>query len=291
MKLKHPASAGTLPKTSGEPPFPVEQCDALFAAILVHDDIDLAAELPDTIHLQYSQDQFTQCYRICLQLWQEGVDRKFLIRVAQELYRHPRLDPETQLTFKYMRAKFKHLRFAYMTFDKRHCYPPEFHRVIRKMGNLQDAVKHEQIAEVRRNAIFLRLLSINFVYAYSTWKIRHFKPTTTATFRDYVNNEIDFIRQHLLEDKVTGRVFHEIRKVISRQVALYDNLKILYPSSYHRDISAYFSTINGLMGNMHDELVTRHFDDAQDYESHSFEVPAQIRQRLLAVTQKYQQPQ
>lgn len=290
MKSKHHGSAGNSRETSAEPPFSVAQCDALFAAILVHDDIDLAAELPDSIDLNYSQEQFTRCYQICLQLWQQGVDRKFLIRVAEHARRHRSLDPQTQLTFRNMRAKFKHLRFANMTFDKRHCYPPEFHRIIRKMGNLQDALKHEQYAEVGRNAIFLRLLAINFVYTYSTWKITHFKPTTAAAFRAYVNGEIDFIRQHLAEDRVTGRVFHDMRKVISRQVALYDNLKILYPSAYHRAVSAYLSTINGLMGNMHDELVTAHFDDEQDYESHTIEVPAPIKQRLTALTRKYQHP-
>ena len=82
-----------------------------------------------------------------------------------------------------------------------------------------------------------------------------------------------------------------MRKVISRQVALYDNLKILYPTAYHQKMSRYLSTINGLMGSMHDELIARHFDDSQDYESYNFEVPAQIRQRLVALTEKYQNPQ
>lgn len=274
----------------GEPRFSAEQCDALFAAILVHDDIDLAAELPDAIHLDYSEHQFARCYQICLQLWQEGVDRKFLMRVARDLRRHHHLDPEDQVAFKHMRAKFKHLRFAYMAFDKRHSYPAEFHRIIRKMGNLQDAFKHGKHAYMERSAFYIRLLTINFVYAFSTWKIQHLQPTTTDAFRDYVNNEIHFIRQGLAGEDVTGRVFHEMRKVISRQVALYDNLKILYPSPYHRDISAYFSTINGLMGNMHDELISKHFDETQDYESHTFKVPAQIRERLTALTLKYEQP-
>jgi hypothetical protein len=256
----------------------------------VHDDIDLSAELPETIHLEYSQHQFTQCYRICLQLWQEGVDRRFLSRVAGQLYRHSNMDAETQLAFKSMRAKFKHLRFAYMTFDASHCYPPEFHRIIRKMGNLQDAFKYEQPYKLRRSAIYLRLLSINFVYAFSTWKIRHFHPSTTEAFCNYINNEIHFIRMNLVEEKVTGRVFHEMRKVISRQVALYDNLKVLYPSDYHQSISRYLSTINGLMGGMHDELVAKHFDDAQDYESYAITVPDEIRQRLMALTERYEQP-
>ncbi len=290
MKLKHHANGDNNKEAIEEPGFPEEQCNALFAAILIHDDIDLAAELPDTIHLEYSQHQFTQCYRICFKLWQEGVDRKLLGRVAEQFYWHRCLDPEAQLAFKNMRAKFKHLRFAYMTFDASHCYPHEFHRIIVKMGNLQDAFKHDKSSDMRRSAVFLRLLSINFVYAFSTWKIRRFRPTTNDSFRDYVNNEIHFVRLNLVEEKVTGRVFHEMRKVISRQVALYDNLKILYPSTYHQELSRYLSTINGLMGSMHDELIAKHFDDSQDYEAYTFEVPAQIRQRLIALTEKYEHP-
>lgn len=290
MKLKHRTDADINKEAIEEPRFTEEQCNALFAAILVHDDIDLAAELPDTIHLKYSQHELSQCYRICFQLWQEGVDRRLLGRVAEQFYWHRGLDPQMQLAFKNMRAKFKHLRFAYMTFDASHRYPHEFHRIIVKMGNIQDAFKHDRASDMRRSAVFLRLLSINFVYALSTWKIRRFQPTTNESFRDHVNNEIDFLRLNLVEGKVTGRVFHEMRKVISRQVALYDNLKILYPSTYHQQLSRYLSTINGLMGSMHDELIARHFDESQDYESYVFEVPAKIKQRLIALTEKYQNP-
>ena len=143
---------------------------------------------------------------------------------------------------------------------------------------------------MRRSAFFLRLLTINFAYAYSTCKIKLFRPTTTDAFRDYVNSEIDFLRLNLLKEKVTGKVFHEMRKVISRQVALYDNLKILYPSPYHHGISRYLSTINGLMGGIHDELIAKHFDETQDYESYTFEVPQNIRRLLTALTEKYDQP-
>lgn len=273
-----------------ELPFSAEECDALFAAILVHDDIDLAAELPETINLEYSQQQFTQCYRICLQLWQEGTDRKFLSKIAEKFYWHRCLDSEDQPAFKNVRAKFKHLRFAHMTFDKHHRYPIKFHRLIRKMGNLQDAFKHEQFADIRRQAIRVRLLSTKIVYALSSREIRQFEPSTPESFRDYINNEIHFIRLNLVEGKVTSRVFHEMRKVISRQVALYDNLKILYPSPYHRTLSHYLSTLNGLMGNMHDELIAKHFNDTQDYESYTFTMPAEIRKRLIALTGKYEEP-
>jgi hypothetical protein len=277
-------------KTIKEPRFSTEKCNALFAAILVHDDIELAAELPDKIHLEYSQQQFTQCYRICLQLWQEGVDRKFLIKITKNLFWHHRLDPEDALAFKHIRARFKHLRFAYMAFEKHHDYPAKFHLVIRKMGNLQDSFKHKQFADVMKNAIYLRLLLTNFVYTIYTREIKRFQPSTAKSFREYINNEIHFLRLNLAEEKITGRTFHEMRKVISRQVALYDNLITLYPSPYHDSMTRYLSTLNGLMGNMHDELVAEQFNNHQDYESYTFKIPEEIRQRLIALTEKYEEP-
>ncbi|MFZ1547488.1 MAG: hypothetical protein WAT12_10380, partial [Candidatus Nitrotoga sp.] len=66
-----------------------------------------------------------------------------------------------------------------------------------------------------------------------------------------------------------------------------DNLKILYPSPYHVSISQYLSTINGLMGTMHDELIIKKFKKTQDYYADAFEMPVEIRQRLVALTERY----
>ena len=42
--------------------FSAEQCDALFAAVLAHDDIDLGAQLPETISLDYTPDQIGRAH-------------------------------------------------------------------------------------------------------------------------------------------------------------------------------------------------------------------------------------
>ena len=81
-----------------------------------------------------------------------------------------------------------------------------------------------------------------------------------------------------------------MRKVISRQVAMYDNLKTLYPSAYHRSISEYLSTLNGLMGSKHDELIAKKFDQSQDYYNDTFVIPDEIKQRLVNLTNKYIEP-
>lgn len=287
MKLNRCANVATTKKTLDEPHFSAEQCDALFAAVLVHDDIYPDAKLPDAIHLDYSQEQLTQCYRICRQLWKDGVDRKDLIEIIKKIYRHHTLSTEDQLSFKYLRAKIKHLRFAYAAFDERHRYPRMFHWMTAIMGNLQDAFKNKQYANLKRIAILVLFFLARFPYFLINKEIDKFQPSTNESFHQYVLDEISFIRLNLAKKAITSKEFHEVRKVISRLVALYDNLKILYPSPYHVSISQYLSTINGLMGSMHDELIIKKFKKTQDYYADAFEMPVEIRQRLVALTERY----
>ena len=273
-------------KTPDVPEFPAEQCDALFAAVLAHDDIYPDAGLPDVIPLDYSQQQIIRCYRICRQIW-KAVDRSALDGLIKTIYRQRALGPEDQLLFKHVRAKFKHLRFAYATFDERHRYPRAFHWLTAAMGYLQDALKNEQHAATGRLAIRTRLFLTRPFYALATREIDGFRPGTATTFGNYVRNEIGFIRMNLAREKITSRDFHEIRKAVSRQVALYDNLKILYPSPCHCSISRYLSTINGMMGAMHDELIAGKLKKTRDYYADTFEIPGEIKQRLIAFTERY----
>jgi len=291
MTTPAPGRSSPRPQASlDEPRFSAEQCDALFAAVLAHDDIDLNATLPDAIHLYYTPEQLTQCYRICRQLWKDGVDRHDLTVIVEKIHRQRALSPEDQLLFKNMRAKFKHLRFAYVACDKKHRYPRMFHWLTSIMGNLQDAFKNKQDATISRTASLVRLLLAPLPYRLVTMEIDQFHPSTTAAFQSYVRSQISFIQTHLVKKEITSKEFHEMRKVISRQVALYDNLKILYPSPCHHSISRYLSTINGLMGALHDELIVKKFEKTQDYYADTFKIPEEIRHRLTALTTSYFTP-
>lgn len=286
MKLKKQNDL-TLP-TNSPSFFSAEQCDTLFSAILVHDGIHLNAKLPDAICLDYSQQQLRQCYQICLQLWKESAGRKSLSTIAEKAFWCRRLNEEYQLAFMQVRAKLKHMRFAYMTFDSRHCYPVNFHRLTRRMGQLQDALKNEKDSAAMYIAIRLRLLLTRFFYSFSTKEIECFQLCTPESFSQHINNQIQFIRLKLSKKVITSKEFHEVRKVISQQVALYDNLKSLYPSPYHQSISLYLNTINGLMGSKHDELIIRKLNNKQEYESYTFKMPGEIRRRLTALTERYE---
>ena len=277
-------------KTLNQPSFSKEQCDVLFAAVLVHDELYPDAKLPDAIHLDYSQEQLAQCYHLCQQLWLDGVDRTQLSLMIEKIYQQGFLSAEDKIIYHGMRAKIKHLRFAYVTFDERHRYPTMFHWMTGVMGNLQDAFKHNQRSALVRSALLVRFLLTKFFYALITKEMDCFQPSTPESFQRYVHDEINFIRLHLTKKEITGKEFHEMRKVISRQVAMYDNLKTLYPSSYHCSISEYLSTLNGLMGSMHDALIAKKFDQTQDYYNDTFVMPEDIKQRLINLTNKYSNP-
>ena len=268
--------------------FSKEQCDELFAAVLVHDGIYLDAQLPDAIHLDYSEEQITQCYDICRQLWKEGVNRKDLCQMVENICKQGSLNDADQHTYYCMRAKIKHLRFAYMAFGERHCYPRIFQWIAGIMGNLQDALKNQRRFNTLGWGALVRLLLSKPFYTMATREINHFQRSTVESFRQHVHSEINFIRGYLAKSAVTGKEFHEIRKVISRQVAMYDNLKTLYSSPYHRSISQYLSTINGLMGSKHDKLITAKLNKTQDYYADTFPIPEDIKQRLIAFTNKFQ---
>ena len=290
MKSNRNADAPTTRSMLDAPPFTAEQCEALFAAVLVHDDIYPNAELPDAIHLDYDQEQLTRCYRICRQVWEEGVGREGLSAITRKIYTDHALGPEDQLFFKYVRARFKHLRAAYAAIDEEHRPPGAMQAMTAVMGFLQDAFKNNRVAAMSWWAVVLRLFLTRFPYALVTRSVDGFRPGNAESFRRYVNDEIRFIRLNLAKEAITSKEFHEMRKVISRQVALYDNLKILYPSPYHHAVSQYLSTINGMMGSMHDKLIVQKFERSHGYYADTFDLPGEIRQRLLALAERYPEP-
>ena len=269
--------------------FSTAQCDALFSAVLVHDQLYPDARLPDSIHLNYTSEQLNECFQICQQLWQAGPNRQNLKQMIDKIYCHGELDDEEQYAYYCMRAKIKHLRFAFVMFDEKHVYPRIFHWMTAVMGHLQDVLKNAQHSSIKFAALLVKLFLSKPFYAMAANEIEQFQSSSVESFRKYVLDEIHFIRINLAKGPVTSHEFHEMRKVISRQVAMYDNFKILYPSAYHQSISQCFSTINGLMGSLHDELIAKKFDKTQHYYKDKFVMPDEIRRRLEELTSKYKE--
>lgn len=270
----------------GLPPFSAQQCDALFAAVLVNDRVDPAVDvLPDIDDC--TQAQLIAYFGICRQLWATGVDRRALDRTMRQLHAARTLDADGQTAFKHVRAKFKQLRFAFANADARHRYPRLLDFVTAVMGHLQDDFKNGRSAAVGRRALLLRPFLMPAPYALIGRELDRFVPSTEAAFRTFVAREIGVVRAALARDGVTGTEFHAIRKIVSRQASLYAGLATLEPSERHAQVFAYLSVINGLMGRLHDDLVVRRLRGEQDYHGHDFALPEDIRHRLHVLTTRY----
>lgn len=262
------------------PPITALQCDALFDAVLAHDEIYLEAELPDVLHLDYGPEQFRRGFALSLGVWDGRVHRPALTRLATKLALGGSFDGADTKQFKEIRARFKQLRFAYLIFDEEHRHAPSLHRVTKMMGHLQDALKHDRTMAAAARAIILRFLLMPLPFRRIQQGIDRFRPSTRHSFHLYVAAQLLTIRSFLAKPTVTGKDFHEIRKVASRMMAFYDVMNTLYPSGYHRLAARFVSTINGLMGNMHDGLIERRLNGKQDYHADTFPIPIEIAGRL-----------
>lgn len=266
--------------------FTNEQCDALFAAILIDDEVDREAELPATIRFDYTRRDLIDCFGLAHRLWETGFDRDFLVHAAATLLRDGDLDAADRLSFKYVRAKFKHLRYAHRLYGRDAASPPMLDRITITMGHLQDAFRNHRRGAAMLHAALLRIwLSPAFV-ARLRREAGRLMPIDSAGFRARLERDAARLAAVAAADRMTARELHAARKIIGRQVSFYDTLRTLHPSRDSDRISRSLSAINGLMGSLHDELVVTRTRDRSTYDGVRFALPDPIRARLAALVDR-----
>ena len=269
------------------PRFAPEQLAALLAAIDVNDKIDHRAELPSAVSLDQPAKHFVAGFRLSRQLWQEGFDWRALNAMAARLRAGESLSAAEQRSFKQIRARFKHLRFAYFLYDARHRSPPILSLVTLVLGELQDAFRVRGGREIWRQATALRLLLTRPVRLLLVRETDHFRPSDPASFRAFTLAEIASLRPLLATAAASAHAFHAGRKVVSRQVSFHDDMRTLHPSAEHREMARALATLNGLMGHLHDELIARDAAGAFSYAQDTFALPDDIRARLQKLVGLY----
>lgn len=267
----------------GSPPrFSGSQRVALERAIATHDEVDIAVTLPAATSISFQGDLLDRCYWLSHQLWRD-VDGAVLVRLAGSLARTGKLSQRDAKTFKDIRARAKQLRFSYATLGAGHIYPKQLDRLTRFMGQAQDAMKDDRRVKAAARGMLLRLMLTALPIARLDREIDGFLATTPEEFQNNIRREIGHLRQSLKSPAVTNKAFHEMRKIVSRLVAFYDTLTVLAPSEDHRAIDRYLSTINGLMGSMHDDMAKRKATDRRHYMHVDEPLPAAIADRLEAL--------
>ena len=99
--------------------FPLEASERLFVAIEEDDVVDAQVSLPPTIALSCTTEIIHDNYALCLQFWLNGVDRQELLRLVRKQAKGDELTADERKQFKYMRARYKHLRFAQRLYLKK----------------------------------------------------------------------------------------------------------------------------------------------------------------------------
>lgn len=268
-------------------PFAPEVMDALMAAIDVNDAIDPAAPLPATVCLDYPTEQFVEGFRLSRQLWAEGFDRDALIAVGTRLWRGETLDDEARHAFKQVRARLKHLRFAFFLYSAAHRSPTTLSLLTLVMGELQDSMRVGNLRTARTQAARLRWLLARPVWPLVARDFNRFVRSDTPGFRRFTLSQIAALRPVLATPRIGAHAFHSARKIVSRQVSFHDDMRTLHPSIEHRAMARWLATLNGLMGQIHDELVGRNAAGTFDYARDTFLLDQEIATRIAALIALY----
>ena len=263
-------------------PFLQRQCETLFEAILVDDEVDEDLRQPDTIHLLHGQASLVSCFRLARQLWIEGFDRDLLVRLSRTMMRERDLDAADRLSLKHMRAKFKHLRYAHALYGARHRQPPMLDLISVVIGQAQDAYRVGDGAAVARWARLLRVLLARPIERWVRSESDRLVPTSSGDFRDLLVEDFRRLEALLAGPTTDGHTFHKVRRIVGRQVSFWDTLRTIAPTDDRFRMSRWLSAINGEMGDIHDRLVERRARDASSYGAQFF-LPEPIRRRITVL--------
>lgn len=267
--------------------FPTDRLDALFDAILINDVVDADVDLPSAIRTEYPEGHLADGFAISAQLWREGFDRADLLAFIDRLGRGETIDDASQLWFKHVRAKFKHMRFAFVLYGADHTCPRLFKSITTSMGLLQDAFRNRRPAAIRRQSLLLRLMLSRPALALLHREVDRASLDKGAGFLNFTLEQIGDLRRTLSQPTLNGHRFHAARKVVSRQVSFHDDMRTIHPAPQHLVMSRYLSAINGLMGAFHDDLILHDTQGSLDYAHGTFALPHDIRTRLERLVARY----
>jgi len=266
--------------------FPAETLRRLFDAVDVDDIVDAHVALPDPIVLACPDESIRQCYALCLQFWEDGFTREDALRLVEKLLRNEGLSADERLEFKYIRARYKHLRFAQRLYSERHRSDRLFDLTTRVLGKLQDAFRSGRRSGIVRSGYQLRVLLSKPVWSMVKRSMESTRLTTETGLIAFQKAEIQDLKKAVTRTHFAGRQFHAVRKIVSMQVSFYDTLRTLGPNEHAFKMSRFLAAINGLMGSRHDEMVAEALSGRRNYETPA-PLANEIRSRIETLIARY----
>ncbi|MDI2112524.1 hypothetical protein [Commensalibacter nepenthis] len=269
--------------------FSEQQCNQLYDMICVDDEINLDVTLPHEITFRYTQKQFIESFIISRQLWLEGIVDQQFPKIIRSLCISSKITEENKVIYKMVRAKFKHLCYAYRGFDARHKRPFLLGNITGLLGLIQDGFKNHKSSIVLPNALLLNSLWNEQGLSLLKREAYRYFPCDLNDFTSALYKRVAFIQEQVQNSStLSAHEFHTLRKQMSMFSALYGTFDVLYPSAYHHQVFQYLATINGLMGDYHDILIEKKLNKTQNYFFDRFTLPEAISTRLAVFINHFQ---
>ncbi|MBA8254362.1 hypothetical protein HVY16_16385 [Escherichia coli] len=267
--------------------FPLEVSERLFVAVEEDDVVDAQVSLPPTIALRCSSEIIHDNYVLCLRFWLDGVNRKALLHLTLKQAKGDSLTDEERKQFKYMRARYKHLRFAQRLYLKKHQAGFLFGKTTVFLGRFQDGFRNGKKNIVSYYGNLLRVYLSSPVWWLVNYSLRHSQLESVNGFIAYRQKQMHILKKIIARPQLTGREFHDVRKIISQQVSYYDTLRSIDPENTEAlQISRFLAAINGLMGDKHDDMVADDLENRQSYDA-PVALDSDIRQRLELLISRF----
>lgn len=267
--------------------FPSATLQRLFTAVEEDDIVDEHVSLPQVIDLQCSQQNIRDNYAVCLQFWEEGVDRSTLLGLVQKQLSSGELSEEERRQYKYIRARYKHFRFAQRLYNKKHESDLLFRKTTVFLGHFQDAFRNGNESVLTSYGNTLNIMLSKPVWMMVGYALRHARLASESDFVAYRQQEMRTLKTLIARPQLTGEEFHDVRKIVSQQVSYYDTLRSIDPDNQDAlQISRFLAAINGLMGDRHDGMVADKLAGIRAYEEPSM-LDDNIRQRLELLVERY----
>ncbi|MBH1930418.1 hypothetical protein [Serratia rubidaea] len=267
--------------------FPAETIQALFVAVEEDDLVEANISLPQRIDWHCSPESIRDNYALCLQFWEDGFSRQELLQLVNGFLQDPQLAAATRMRYKYIRARYKHFRFAQQLYGGQHRANRLFHTTTAVLGHFQDAFRNGNQKNLQIYGNLLRVLLSRPVWSCVRYALRHIHLTSERDFIAYRQTQIGLLRTLIANPQLTGKQFHDVRKIISRQVSFYDTLRSIAPDNREaRQISRFLAAINGLMGDRHDVMVADKLAGGDLYDRPT-PLDIDIRQRLELLLSRF----
>lgn len=267
--------------------FPEDTIELLFTAVEEDDNVDAHTNLPGVIDLQCPHENIAQNYALCLQFWRDGFTREELLGLVKKFTQHPDLPNDIRMRYKYIRARYKHLRFAQRLYSKKHQSFGLFNITTVILGHFQDAFRNGNHKNLSYYGAILRILLSKPVWSLVSYAMSHFQLETESGFIAYRQSQIRALGTLISNQHLTGEEFHDVRKIVSQQVSFYDTLRSIDPGNQQAyEMSRFLAAINGIMGDQHDVMVADKLSGGSLYDE-ATPLDPDLRLRLEQLLARY----